>query len=180
MGMARLAVLAVAMGVPSPAAAADPAPTVAPQTETATAAAPTEVLGPETGQPLPRFVSLKGEVGNARRGPSQSHRIDWVFKRQGMPLQVVGEFGNWRQVRDRDGAGGWMHYILLSRSRSVIIQDDLTPLLVSPEANAAVRARAEAGVIARLGPCRDGFCRVQVGRTRGWVDRTALWGVDDE
>lgn len=135
-------------------------------------------LGPVTNQPLPRFVSLKGEEGNVRRGPSLTQRIDWVFTRRGMPLQVVGEYGNWRQVRDRDGAGGWMHYILLSRARTVIVQEDLAALHSAPDANSPIRARAEAGVIARLGPCREGFCRIQVGRTRGWTPVTALWGVD--
>ncbi len=135
-------------------------------------------LGPVTNQPLPRFVSLKGEEGNARRGPSLTHRIDWVFTRRGMPLQVVSEFGNWRQVRDRDGAGGWMHHILLSRARTVIVQEDLAALHSAPDANSPVRARAEAGVIARLGTCRDGFCRITIGRTRGWTPATALWGVD--
>jgi SH3-like domain-containing protein len=137
-----------------------------------------EHLGPVTNQPLPRFVSLKGEEGNVRRGPSLTHRIDWVFTRRGMPLQVVGEYGNWRQVRDRDGAGGWMHYFLLSRARTVIVQEDLAALHSSPDANSPIRARAEAGVIARLGPCREGFCRIQVGRTRGWAPTTALWGIN--
>ncbi len=38
-----------------------------------------------TNLPLPRFVSLKGDEGNARRGPGLTHRIDWVFTRPGMP-----------------------------------------------------------------------------------------------
>ena len=46
-----------------------------------------------TNLPLPRYVSLKGGEGNARRGPSLSHRIDWVFRHAGMPLRVVAEFG---------------------------------------------------------------------------------------
>ncbi|CAN0603746.1 unnamed protein product, partial [Ectocarpus sp. 12 AP-2014] len=36
--------------------------------------------GKVTNLPIPRFVSLKAEEGNARRGPSLSHRIDWVFQ----------------------------------------------------------------------------------------------------
>ena len=37
--------------------------------------------GAVTNLPLPRFVSLKASKANARRGPSLSHRIDWVYKR---------------------------------------------------------------------------------------------------
>ena len=42
--------------------------------------------GAVTNLPLPRFVSLKASEGNVRRGPSLTHRIDWVFKRRDMPL----------------------------------------------------------------------------------------------
>jgi len=73
----------------------------------------TQGLAQETGSvtnlPLPRFVSLKGTEGNARRGPGLTHRIDWVFTRRDMPLEVTAEFENWRLVQDRDGAGGWVH-----------------------------------------------------------------------
>ena len=57
-----------------------------------------------TNLPLPRYVSMKAAEGNVRRGPSLTHRIDWVFKRRGMPLQITAEYGNWRKVQDRDGA----------------------------------------------------------------------------
>ena len=84
--------------------------------------------GPVTGLPLPRFVSLKANEANVRRGPSTSHRIDWVFARRDMPLQVTAEYENWRRVVDRDGLGGWVHYIMLSGVRTVIIDTDMQPL----------------------------------------------------
>ena len=57
--------------------------------------------GPVTGLPLPRYVSLKASEANVRRGPSLTHRIDWVFKRRDMPLRITAEFGHWRRVEDR-------------------------------------------------------------------------------
>ncbi len=45
--------------------------------------------GTVTNLPLPRFVSMKASEGNVRRGPSLSHRIDWVYKRRNMPLQIT-------------------------------------------------------------------------------------------
>ena len=53
-----------------------------------------EKRGPVTNLPLPRYVSMKAAEGNVRRGPSLTHRIDWVFKRRGMPLQITAEYGN--------------------------------------------------------------------------------------
>ncbi|NRA99349.1 MAG: aspartyl-trna synthetase [Rhodobacteraceae bacterium] len=135
------------------------------------------VRGKETNLPLPRFVSLKASEGNVRRGPSLSHRIDWVFTRRDMPLRIVAEHGHWRRVQDRDGQGGWVHYSLLSGVRTVIVESDLTPMMVKPDPTAQINAYAEAGVVARLGECSIEWCRVSADGRRGWVEKTALWGV---
>ena len=134
--------------------------------------------GPVTNLPLPRYVSLKGSEGNARRGPSLSHRIDWVFRHAGMPLRVVGEFGHWRRVEDRDGAGGWVHYQLLSGVRTAIIQQDMVELRARPDLNAGVIAMAEGGAIVRLGECNVGWCQISGAGAKGWVEKAAIWGVD--
>ena len=77
---------------------AAPPPEAAPAPEATAASLTAPAIGPETNLPLPRFVSLKSDEGNVRRGPSLSHRIDWVFVRRGMPLQVTAEYGHWRRV----------------------------------------------------------------------------------
>ncbi len=136
--------------------------------------------GKVTNLPIPRFVSLKAEEGNVRRGPSLSHRIDWVFKRRNMPLQVTGEHGHWRRVLDRDGQGGWVDYSLLSGARHVIVETDLTPLRVKPATQADVNAYAEAGVVARLGSCSTDWCRINANGSRGWVEKRVIWGVSAE
>ncbi|WP_095590167.1 SH3 domain-containing protein [Actibacterium ureilyticum] len=133
--------------------------------------------GAVTNLPLPRFVSLKAGEGNVRRGPGLSHRIDWVYQRRNLPLEVVGEFGHWRRVRDRDGIGGWIHYSLLSGARTVIVEEDMLPMRRAADPDADIAARAESGVIARLGPCKQDWCRIGAGGIWGWVPKTALWGV---
>jgi SH3-like domain-containing protein len=133
--------------------------------------------GSVTNLPLPRYVSLKVAEGNARRGPSLSHRIDWVFVRRDMPLEITGEYEHWRRVRDRDGAGGWVHYSLLSGVRTVIVTEAMTDLRARPEPDAPVVARAEGGLVARLGPCGVDWCRISAGVHKGWTDKAGLWGV---
>ncbi len=133
--------------------------------------------GPVTNLPLPRFVSMKASEGNVRRGPSQTHRIDWVFKRRGVPLEITAEYGHWRRVRDRDGAGGWMHYALLSGARTVLIEHDMTQVFARPDTRAQVTAAFELGVIARLGECSQDWCEVSAGGYKGWAHKEKLWGV---
>lgn len=135
--------------------------------------------GKVTNLPIPRFVSLKTGEGNVRRGPSLRHRIDWVFKLRGMPLEVVGEFGHWRQVRDRDGVGGWVHYSLLSGARHVIVETDLTPLYSRADDTSQVNAYLETGVVARVEKCGPVWCRLQADGIRGWTVKPNIWGVRD-
>lgn len=136
-----------------------------------------ETRGPVTNLPLPRYVSLKASEGNVRRGPSLSHRIDWVFQRRNMPLRITAEHGHWRRVEDRDGMGGWVHYSLISGNRTVIVEEDMLTLHARPDANAPVNATLEAGVIARLGECDESWCRLRAGGFRGWARKSALWGL---
>ena len=141
------------------------------------ALADTDARGPVTGLPLPRFVSMKASEGYARRGPSSTHRIDWVFKRRNMPLMLVDEYGQWRRVQDREGAGGWMHHSLLSGNRSVIVEPETLDLRRTPGPGARVSARLHHGVVAWLNECSDGWCELEVDGAEGWAEQTALWGI---
>mgnify|MGYP000574729525 CR=1 FL=1 len=141
---------------------------------------PEHRVGPVTGYAIPRFVSLDASTGNARRGPSRSHRIDWVFQRRNMPMMVVAEHGHWRRVVDRDGAGGWMHYALLSGVRSAIVESDLVELRHRPSPDGTPRAQVERGVIGRLSECQIDWCLMEVGGYSGWVPKSAIWGVEAE
>jgi SH3-like domain-containing protein len=134
--------------------------------------------GNVTNLPLPRYVSLKTNEGNARRGPGLTHRIDWVFTRTGMPLRITAEFEHWRRVEDFEGAGGWVHYSLLSGVRSALVTQDMAEFRTLPDRNAAVTFQAELGVIGRILECDSAWCRMNVDGQRGWVEAAALWGVD--
>jgi SH3-like domain-containing protein len=140
-------------------------------------AAPAAERGPVTNLPLPRFVSMKAGEGNVRRGPSLTHRIDWVFKRRGVPLEITAEHGHWRRVRDRDGAGGWIHYSLLSGVRTALVERDMLEIHARPDPQSLVVARLELGVIARLEECTPDWCEITAGGYTGWAPKGALWGV---
>jgi len=143
----------------------------------ATPLAAADERGPVTNLPMPRYVSMKASEGNVRRGPSLTHRIDWIFTRRDMPLIVTGEYGHWRRVADREGAGGWMHYALLSGNRTVIVEAPSLSLHQRPTKDAPVMAQLEQGVVARLGKCDLDWCRLSVQGHRGWTTKAGLWGV---
>jgi SH3-like domain-containing protein len=133
--------------------------------------------GQVTNLPIPRYVSLKAKEANARRGPSLSHKIDWIYKRENIPLEIYGEYENWRRVRDFEGLGGWVHYTLLSGIRYVLVKDELLEMRLLPSSNAQVIARVPQHNIAALDKCNIDWCRVIDDGYKGWVSKSGIWGV---
>jgi SH3-like domain-containing protein len=166
-----------------------PIPPIPPGTQSGSAAAPTAQAakppeqdpnkGPVTGLALPRFVSLRADVVNLRAGPGTRYPIDWVYKRAGMPVEILREFDVWRLVDTPDGEKGWMHEATLVGRRDVIITGHEQTLRAEASDNARPVAELQPGVIAHVLSCAAGaaWCRVQVGDYRGWLPRLAFWGT---
>ena len=74
-----------------------------------------------SGLALPRFVSLKSNRVNMRIGPGRDYKVQWMYVRRYLPMEVIREFGNWRNVRDPKGVEGWILHSLLSSTRIAII-----------------------------------------------------------
>lgn len=128
---------------------------------------------------IPRFVSLKTEGANGRHGPGLEHRIDWIYRHAGLPLQVTGESGPWRRVRDPDGAEVWMHQRNLQDRRTALVRGDAdVPLRANPRGDSTVRAYLAPGVIGSLTGCDGEWRRVAIGGRVGWVEAAALWGAE--
>lgn len=70
---------------------------------------------------LPRFYSLKSNPVNLRKGPGTQYPKSWVFRRAGLPVEVLRKHGRWRQLRDSDGATGWVLETLISRRRTALV-----------------------------------------------------------
>ena len=142
--------------------------------------------GSVSGLPIPRFVSLKSDEVNLRAGPGKDYPTQWVFRRAGLPVEVVKEFENWRQVRDADGVTGWVNQALLSGRRTAQVQPwEVKPGTAPPKlelkADDSERAPAtaliEAGVIANLQSCDSRWCYVTVETFKGYVEQAKLWGI---
>lgn len=135
-------------------------------------------VGPVTKRPIPRYESLRSAEINVRRGPGLQYRKDWVFRRAGLPVRVIDEYGDWRRIVDRDDAGGWVYHALLTPRRMVLVIAADAPVRRHPRPDARLVARARQGVVARLRRCRPSWCEVEARGHRGWVRRNAIWGVD--
>ncbi len=135
--------------------------------------------GAVTGLPLPRYASLRANAVNLRAGPGTRYPIDWVYKRVGMPVEILREFDVWRLVETPDGQKGWMHEATLVPRRDLIVTGESQTLRAEPNDTAHAVATLEAGVIGRIRSCAVSadWCRVQIGEYRGWLPRSAFWGA---
>ncbi len=111
-----------------------------------------------------------------RRGPSTQMRAMWDYRRVGLPLRIIAVREDWRQVQDPGGVTGWMHKRLLSGQRTAIVTGDLQPMHEAPDSESVASYRAEAGVVGRLGECRNGWCEFDVSGRYGWIAADGIWG----
>ncbi|HHN66898.1 MAG TPA: hypothetical protein ENK15_02515 [Thermopetrobacter sp.] len=177
-GAIAAAGVALAGGVLSRADAGRAAADIA--SSSATAKATTAVQkGPVTGLPLPRFVSLKSGHVRVRRGPSTRYKVDWAFTLRGLPVEIIAEYGNWRKIRDAQGAEGWVHKALLSGRRTALVTpwDKGAAVALRARPGGAVIARLRGGVVSRLESCGGRWCAVRAGGYRGFIAQDMLWGV---
>jgi len=134
-----------------------------------------------SGLPVPRFVSLKVDRVNVRGGPDKDHDVSWIYTRVGWPVEIIAEFENWRRIRDSDASEGWVYHSLLSGKRMAAVQlkskTDLTPLHAKPDAESAVLARLQSGVLGSIKHCNGSWCRLSGDGFDGWIEQQRLWGV---
>lgn len=139
-----------------------------------------------SGLPVPRFVSLKSDRVNLRKGPGTDYPTGWVYRRAGLPVEVIKEFESWREVRDSEGATGWVLQSLLSGRRTALVlpwarksgsSPPLVPIMASDSEHSGVIVNVEAGVIADLHSCDGRWCRVTVDQYSGYIAQKKLWGV---
>jgi SH3-like domain-containing protein len=131
-----------------------------------------------SGYPVPRYVTLKFGKVNARAGPGDDHRLLWVYRTKGLPVQVVAETSEWRRVCDPEGGLAWVHKRVTDGRRAVInLQNRPAPLLRRPKPGAEAAAFLNARAMASLDRCEKGWCKVKAGGEAGWVRQGTLWGT---
>lgn len=127
--------------------------------------------------PVPRFVSLRSNDVNMRVGPGTRYSINWVYHREGLPVQVIEEYDQWRKIKDSDGTTGWVHKQMLQGKRTAVIVGKLAVLRRSPDDKSNPSLRAEAGVIGKLLTCEKDWCRMQIAGHKAWVKKANIYGA---
>ena len=133
----------------------------------------------DTKPGYPKFMSLRANEVNLRAGPGEQYPIQWVYKRKGLPVELIDGYDVWRKVRDWQGSVGWVHMRLLSPARTAVILANTRTIYADPARDSSAVAKLEPGVVVKLLECRNAWCRVETERQklRGWLLRSEIWGV---
>jgi len=136
----------------------------------------------KSGKPIPRFVSLKKDRVNVRRGPSKDYQVAWVFVRKSLPIEIIAEFEQWRRIRDNDGAEGWVFHALLSDKRTALItpwrpKKNTVKLYNAKGSTENVVALAQPGAMGTVASCDGKWCEFSSQGNSGWLLQNMLWGV---
>lgn len=133
-----------------------------------------------SGLAPPRFASLKNSPVNVRVGPGVQYDIKWVYVRPRIPVEIYQEYGNWRRIRDWQGATGWILGSLLSGHRTAVTapwSKGNIALRQTPSASSPVTAWLEPEVLVELVRCDGQWCRVAAKSMAGFVKQIFLWGI---
>ncbi len=135
----------------------------------------------DSGLPVPRMVSLRSSVVNARSGPGARYPIEWVYRQEGAPVEIIAEFEFWRKIKDWEGTETWVHKAMLSGERTIkMTAKGESNIYARPDYNSRVIAKTEDQVIGKIEECPAGsaFCRIRFGSSvEGWVPRRHFFGV---
>lgn len=134
-----------------------------------------------SGLPVPRFVSLKTDKVNVRKGPSSDHAVAWVYQQKGLPVEITAEFETWRRIRDAEGSEGWILQNLLAGKRTAMIapsrKGSFIMMMSEPSVEARPVAKLASGALGDIKSCDGNWCRILSGGYDGYVDQNMLWGA---
>lgn len=135
-----------------------------------------------SGLPVPRYVSLKFDVVNARSAPGDDSRLLWVYRAKGLPVQVVAETSEWRRICDPERGLAWVHRRTTDGRRMVMrLKPQPLSMMSNPKSDARVSAYLAPRALAELDRCnKDGWCKLKAGHKDGWAPAVEVWGTAEE
>jgi SH3-like domain-containing protein len=127
---------------------------------------------------VPRWVSIRSSKVYARKGPGTEYEVLWVYTQKGLPVQIIAETRDWRQVCDLDGSVSWLRHDMVSaRQYALATGDQPLPLRASADAKSAVKLVLKPKALALIDHCQKDWCKLMIDRFEGWAPIKDLWGT---
>lgn len=130
---------------------------------------------------VPYWASISSGKAMVRKGPGRNYPGLWLYQRRDLPVRVLKVYDNWRLIEDPDGAKGWMLVSLMSSARTFMVKAEATAAIYEKPTDLSRKAfLAEPGVVGRIEKCDGTWCRVAIGKKRGWMEQRSIYGTDPD
>ena len=125
------------------------------------------------------MVSLGEDLAHVRKGPGKDQEIVFDLVQRGYPLRALDRKGDYVQVEDWEGEGGWVNEALLSTKRTAIVKGTAIDVRSGPGKDYEVLFHAQQKVIFDVVQQQGDWVEVRYeDGQRGWVWTGVLWGVE--
>ena len=121
----------------------------------------------------PKYASIKKEKTYSRHNASFDAPLEWIYQKKNLPILIIRERDNWREIRDIDGAESWVHVSMISNKRTFINKQDQS--LLKYKDNNIISAIIKKGVVGKIINCDEVFCKVKIKKYKGWGEKKYLW-----
>ncbi len=122
------------------------------------------------------FVSLKKDKVNVRYGPGLDYPIKYIYKKKFLPVKVIDKKENFRKIIDHKKNSGWVHRIMLQKSKSLIATSEKI-LFKKPTKYSEPLAKLEKGRLLIFKKCVKDWCNIKSDQYSGWISKNNLWGI---
>ena len=122
------------------------------------------------------FLTLRNEKVNLRQGPSFEYPIKIFYKKKHLPVLVQDKYSNFRKIRDHENNSGWIHVSQLSKKKAAINIDEKTIVFKNPTIYSKPLVILKKGKLCLIIKCKNEWCKIKVGKYKGWVKNENLWG----
>ena len=122
------------------------------------------------------FLSLKNNKVNVRYGPGFDYPIKYIYKKKFLPVKIIDKKENFRKIIDHKKNSGWVHHIMLKKSKSFIVLKNKI-LFRKPSYFSKPIAKLNIGRLLILKKCNNEWCKVETDEFTGWIDKKNLWGI---
>ncbi|MDR2527162.1 MAG: SH3 domain-containing protein [Rickettsiales bacterium] len=124
-----------------------------------------------------RFISIKLDNVNVRKGPSLEYPINFTYVIKNMPLEFIAEYGDFYKVKDKDGDEGWVSASLTSKKRYLIVKNNTQIIYKNDNVDAPLLFRVEENVVLEYIKCNKDWCKVKVNGKKGWIESVNVYGA---
>lgn len=122
------------------------------------------------------FLTLRNETVNLRQGPSFEYPVKIFYKKKYLPVLVQDKSGNFRKIKDHENNTGWIHISQLSKKKAALVNDKRLIVFNNPTLYSRPLVILEQGKLCMIIKCQNEWCKIKVGKYKGWVKQNALWG----